>query len=100
MSKPVVGSRLGGIPELIDDEHTGLLFDAGNATDLREKICFMLERPELCLEWGRNGNRKVRKEFSRAAHYNRLIGIYESVLLGNRASETTYCVNVDPANVR
>jgi glycosyltransferase involved in cell wall biosynthesis len=99
MSKPVVGSRLGGIPELIDDKHTGLLFEAGSEADLREKIRFMLERPELCLEWGRNGNRKVREEFSRAAHYDRLMGIYESVLAAKRQSEAAYCVNVDLANV-
>jgi glycosyltransferase involved in cell wall biosynthesis len=35
---PVIGSNLGGIPELIDDGKTGLLFDANNPTDLKTKI--------------------------------------------------------------
>ena len=31
---PVVASRVGGIPEVVDDGRTGLLFEAGNADDL------------------------------------------------------------------
>jgi glycosyltransferase involved in cell wall biosynthesis len=83
MSRPVIGSRLGGIPELIDQGHTGLLCEPGNAADLAEKIRFMLERPDLCREWGRNGNHKLSEGFSRAAHYERLMAIYSSVLSQN-----------------
>jgi glycosyltransferase involved in cell wall biosynthesis len=83
VGRPVIGSRLGGIPELIDEECTGLLCEPGNAADLAEKIRFMLERPELCREWGRNGNRKLREGFSRASHYDRLMAIYDSVLSNN-----------------
>lgn len=35
---PVIGSRIGGIPELIKEGETGLLFEAGNPLDLTEKI--------------------------------------------------------------
>lgn len=35
---PVIGANIGGIPELIDDGRTGLLFEPGNVEDLREKI--------------------------------------------------------------
>jgi len=84
--RPVIGSRLGGIPELIDDGQTGLLSTPGDAADLREKIRFMLERPTLCQEWGRNGSRKLRAGFSRSAHYDRLLSIYGSVLPENAGS--------------
>lgn len=86
MGRPVIGSRIGGIPELIDDGHTGLLATPGDANDLREKIRFMLERPSLCQEWGRNGSRKLRTGFSRAVHYERLMSSYESVLHGKDGS--------------
>lgn len=36
--KIVIASRIGGLPELIEDEDTGFLFEAGNADDLNEKI--------------------------------------------------------------
>ncbi|MBQ8765754.1 MAG: glycosyltransferase [Clostridia bacterium] len=35
---PVIGSRMGGIPELIREGKTGLIFEAGNPFDLTEKI--------------------------------------------------------------
>ena len=34
LGKPVIGANIGGIPELVRDSVTGLLFDAGNAQDL------------------------------------------------------------------
>ncbi len=40
---PVIGSRMGGIPELIREGKTGLLFEAGNADDLEEKLRYLLE---------------------------------------------------------
>lgn len=40
---PVVGSRMGGIPELIQEGKTGLIFEAGNVDELEEKLRFLLE---------------------------------------------------------
>jgi len=90
MKKPVIGSRLGGIPELIEDGHTGLLSAPGDAADLREKIRFLLERPTLCQEWGQNGNRKLHAGFSRAVHYDRLMSVYNAML--SRKRETAAAV--------
>jgi glycosyltransferase involved in cell wall biosynthesis len=89
MGRPVIGSGLGGIPELIEDGRTGLLSTPGDAADLREKIRFMLDRPTLCREWGRNGSRKLRAGFSRAAHYDRLLSIYNAVLPGKHGATSS-----------
>ena len=35
---PVIASRMGGIPELVDEGVTGELFEAGNAAELEEKM--------------------------------------------------------------
>jgi len=35
---PVIGARIGGIPELVINGDNGLLFESGNADDLAEKI--------------------------------------------------------------
>lgn len=80
MGKPVIGSRLGGIPELIEEGHTGLLAEPGNAADWQKKIRFLMDRPALCRQWGRNGKRKLCQGFSRDSHYERLIEIYRSAL--------------------
>ena len=46
--KVVIASRIGGLPELIDDGTTGFLFEAGNADDLCSKInhVFSINRDE------------------------------------------------------
>lgn len=44
---PVIGSRMGGIPELIREGETGLLFEAGNADDLEQKLRYLLETPQV-----------------------------------------------------
>ncbi|HLV88239.1 MAG TPA: glycosyltransferase family 4 protein [Candidatus Sulfotelmatobacter sp.] len=94
MSKPVIGSRIGGIPELVDDGHTGLLANPGDPADLREKIEFLLARPTLAQEWGRNGSGMLRAGFSRGAHYDRLMAIYEAALHSNSEPETLTAISI------
>jgi glycosyltransferase involved in cell wall biosynthesis len=80
MGKPVIASRVGGIPELVDENATGLLFDPGNAADLRAKIDFLLANPHLSLPWGEAAKRKVPQHFSRDAHYAGLMEIYAKAM--------------------
>ena len=44
-STPVIGSRMGGIPELITEGKTGLMFEAGNVDDLESKLRDLLQTP-------------------------------------------------------
>jgi len=44
---PVIASRIGGIPELIDDGINGVLFEPNNPEDLYEKINLIIENPSL-----------------------------------------------------
>ena len=79
LGKPVVAARLGGVPELVDEGSTGLLFEPGNVAELREQIRFLLDRPETRRAWGMNGKRKVLSQFTSAAHYEGLMQAYERV---------------------
>ena len=45
--KPVVGSRMGGIPELVEDGKTGLLFEAGNVNELTSVLDRLMSSAEL-----------------------------------------------------
>ena len=47
---PVLGADIGGIPELIDEGKTGMLFKSGDAEDLKEKIRYLYDNPALCRE--------------------------------------------------
>jgi len=75
--KPVVASRLGGIPEIVEDGKTGLLFEAGNAEELKQKIEYLWNRPELCKKMGAAGRDKALSEYSAETYYQRLMTIYE-----------------------
>lgn len=62
--KPVIGSKIGGIPYVIDDERTGLLVPPKNSEALAEAIIKILKNPKLAKKMGENGYKKVRKYFT------------------------------------
>lgn len=77
MGKPVVGSRIGGIPEQIEDGKTGLLFDMGNASELGKKMKLLSENPSMRLELGRAARKKLEAEYSLKDHCQGLLELYE-----------------------
>lgn len=79
-AKPVIGSRIGGIPELVTDGETGLLFEPGNAEDLAIKIRWMMDHPKERQEMGRRARELVEKKYSPGLHYKRLMDVYRMAL--------------------
>lgn len=71
---PVVGSRMGGIPELVREGETGELFEAGNVEELEMKIRKLLENPRL-LECYTKNCRNLEFE-TPDSYYEKLIQIY------------------------
>lgn len=59
--KPVIGGRVGGVPEAIIDGETGFLVDGQNIVDIAEKIVILLKNPELAQKLGNNGRIRVRE---------------------------------------
>jgi glycosyltransferase involved in cell wall biosynthesis len=80
LGKPVIGSRIGGIPELVRDDVTGLSFEAGNPEDLRIKIRYLINNLGKAVEMGKNARLFVEKEFAAKNHYQGLIKIYNQVV--------------------
>jgi glycosyltransferase involved in cell wall biosynthesis len=78
--KPVIAAKLGGMPELIVEGETGLLFDAGEVGQLREKMLFLWDRPELLIKFGKAARAKAGQEFDPAVHYNAMYGWYRELL--------------------
>ena len=56
---PVVASRVGGIPELVDDGRTGLLFTAGSSTELSDVINRLIDNPSLVACLGQTSARRM-----------------------------------------
>ncbi|MFH0808985.1 MAG: glycosyltransferase [Pseudomonadota bacterium] len=83
--KPVIGARIGGISEMIDDAETGYLFEPGNAADLVDKLSRLLGLPRAQLAaMGAAARRKAEVHYSPEAHLSGLLGLYERVLGGER----------------
>ncbi len=78
--KPVIGARIGGIPELVVDGRTGYTFRPGDPDDLREKIRAILSDPEARVEMGKRARKVVEEEYSPEQHYKSLIRIYGTAL--------------------
>lgn len=81
--KPVIGSRIGGIPELIRENETGYLFEPGDIDDLLSKMMCVFDLTDRDIqEMGRSAKRRVERDFSAAAHYRMLMEIYDRAMVG------------------
>lgn len=76
LGKAVVGSNRGGIPELVKDKKTGLLFELGNEKDLTEKINWLVSQPDKIVDLGKNARKLIEEKFSPEEHYKRILEIY------------------------
>lgn len=63
-AKPVLASRVGGIPDLVHDGVTGMLVEAGNPGDLARGIIKLLEDSDLAKGMGKAGWELVRTQYS------------------------------------
>lgn len=79
-SRPVIGSNIGGIPELIDHETDGFIFEPGNADALSRNIRWVWNNKSKAREMGMEGYEKVRGRFNPKKHYEGLIDIYKKLI--------------------
>jgi glycosyltransferase involved in cell wall biosynthesis len=77
---PVVGSDLGGISELIEHGHTGLLFDPGNHRNLADQLQWMLSHPEKTRQMGINGRKEVESVHHPQVYYEKIMQLYQNLL--------------------
>jgi len=66
---PVIGSHVGGIPDIIQDGVTGFLVPPGDANALAEKMIYLLENPEEVVAMGQRGRAFVQTYFSPEIYY-------------------------------
>ena len=55
-----IGAKVGGIPELIEDQHSGLLTEAGDVIQLAERLCDLIQQPARRQALGRAAVERIR----------------------------------------
>jgi glycosyltransferase involved in cell wall biosynthesis len=73
---PVVASRVGGVPEIVEDGVTGFLVPPGDVLALRERLAQVLGDPELARRLGQRARERVCERFTWAAVAQRCLAAY------------------------
>ncbi|MBW4557402.1 MAG: glycosyltransferase [Trichormus sp. ATA11-4-KO1] len=81
MGLPVIGTRHGGIPELIQDGISGFLVAERDADAIAEKLSYFIEHPEIWAQMGKSGRAYVEKHYDMNTLNDELVTIYQQVLL-------------------
>lgn len=71
-----VGSRVGGITDIIHDGETGFLVDPANPTLLADRISILLKNKELRMQMGKEGRRYVEQRYSWRTLTKEVIEVY------------------------
>jgi glycosyltransferase involved in cell wall biosynthesis len=78
-ARPVVGTRVGGIPELVRDGETGVLVDPGDAQGFARALRCLLESPQLQSTMGERGRSDARELYDIAVVTDRWCEWYAEV---------------------
>jgi glycosyltransferase involved in cell wall biosynthesis len=78
--KPVIGTRIAGIPEQIEDGQTGFLFNMGNAAELSDKMTALALDKDMRMSMGRASRTKVERDYSFSEHGAKILALYQELL--------------------
>jgi len=82
---PIVASRIGTLPDIIQDGTTGLLFEPGQPADLAAKVTWMIGHEDETRRMVQNGRGAYECEYTADRNYDRLLDIYQGAIEGRIA---------------
>jgi len=74
--KPILGTRVGGIPELVTDQQSGFVVDRGDSRAMAEKILTLAANPQLRQRMGKVGSEAVAARFDLRTNVRKLVDLY------------------------
>lgn len=77
--KPVIATNVGGVPEIVHHEKTGLVIESRNVHGLAKAIILLLEDKEKAKELGEKGQAFINKRFSTEVMIQKIEGIYKEL---------------------
>lgn len=79
-SRPIVASRVGGVPEMVEHERNGLLVPPADPEALAQACGRLLEQPELMKGFGRAGRAIAAERFDVTRQISRLADLYTELM--------------------
>ena len=86
LGKPVVATRVGGIPEGVVDGETGRLAGPGDAAGLASAVLELLSDSDAAARMGAAGRDRIARDFSLSSMVGRYQALYDEVLMGVSAA--------------
>ena len=83
MARPIVATRIGGLPEVIADGQTGLLVEPEDHRALANAVSLLLRRRELAFELGNAARSRVQQLFSWKTHVDGYDALYKKLARKN-----------------
>lgn len=80
IGKPVIGANIGGIPELVKNEQSGLTYKYDNIDDLASKMETLFNNEELVTEYGVNAKKQANELYGKDIYYKNIMSIYEKLV--------------------
>jgi glycosyltransferase involved in cell wall biosynthesis len=77
---PVIASRIGGLPDLVDNNETGFLFEPGDTSELAEKMRTLSQLQEKTREFMANKIFKKAEKYTEHRHYDLIMQTYSSFI--------------------
>ena len=78
--RPVIGSHIAGIPELVREDETGMLYPVGNAAALAEALARFAALPDGRVSaMGAAGRAWVERDFNAATYVDRQLALYDAL---------------------
>ena len=80
MARPIVATSVGGLPEVVVHQQTGLLVEQEDSEALADGIAFLLDHPEAATTMGRAGRLRAQRLFSLERHVDSYDALYRKLI--------------------
>ena len=80
MGRPVVAARVGGLPEMVLHQETGLLFDPEDTAGMAAAICFFMDQPGTAIRLGKEARKRVETVFSWQNQIDAYDSLYQNLI--------------------
>lgn len=80
LGKPIVGTRVGGMKEIINNDNIGLLVEPENAEELVNALTTLINSPELRISLGSNGKARFNDQYSSTQMISNTLAVYNDFI--------------------